>query len=210
MTDDTTNPSPRQQVLEAFGDLTKLPDIKRLLQRGRDPDTARFTLELQDGRNITIGNAETLFSRTRFTRLTAVTLGQVLPPIKPSDWHDAIGALIAHATDVHETPDEELAARLTDWLEQYLRGAATSDRDNAAAAREPFLDNGHVYVHAEHLATWITSRYRERIKASDLRAALSDNDYQPQRVDYTISRRGNQRTRSTARYYRTPHKYDNV
>lgn len=194
----------RDQAIEAFAQFTLLPDLARLKQRGRDPQTARFDLELADGRTIPIGNADQLFSRTRVSRTLAVTIGHTIPRCKPSDWEDAIGALIAHATDVTEDQDDQLAQRVADWLDQYARGALT-DQAAAAPLRSPFTDpDGNLYVSADDFSRWLKRHYSEQLSSHDLRGALTDLGFATTKIQYTTEGRGRSRKRSCARYYTAP------
>lgn len=196
-------PSIRQQAIEAFAEFTSLPDVTRLTQRGRDPVTARFDLEFADGSIVSLGTCDILFSRTKVSRILAVTIGHMIPRCKPSDWEDAVGALIAHATDVTETLDDQLAQRVDDWLDQYARGALT-DREGAAVLREPFTDSGQLHISADAFSRWLKRHYGEQLPPSDLRSALTDLGFTAARVDYTVQGTGKTRKRSTARYYVAP------
>lgn len=192
----------RAEVTDNFCELTGLPDIDRLVQRGRDPVTARFTMHLADGTRVTVGTIETLWSQARLAKVMAVTTGRMVKACKPADWRNAIGALIMHATDVEEAPEEAFSERALDWLEQYLRGAATADRDGAVERREPFTDNGDIWVHVEHFARWLRREYSEQVAASDLRLALVDVGFTADRVQYNAAGAGKTRKRTTARYFR--------
>lgn len=191
----------RAEALKHFRGMVALNDAARLLQRGRDPQTARFTIERQDGSLIHVGTIDKLMSRAQFNRVLAVSVGRFAPPCKPADWQDAIGAMIMFGTDVEETPGEALSERALDWLEQYLSGAATSDQDGAAARREPFRRDGEVWIHADHFARWLRREYSEQVAVSDIRLALGDLGFRAARVDYTVEGRGAGRKRTTARYF---------
>jgi hypothetical protein len=192
----------RAEVTDNFCELTGLPEIERLVQRGRDPATARFTMHLTDGNRVTVGTIETLWSQAKLAKVMAVTTGRIVRACKPADWRNAIGALIMHATDVEEAPEEALSDRTLDWLEQYLAGAATADRDGAVDRREPFTDSGDVWVHVEHFARWLRREYSEQVAVSDLRLALVDLGFTSDRVQYNANGSGATRKRTTARYFR--------
>jgi hypothetical protein len=194
----------RTEVTDAFCTLTGLPDIDHVAQRGRDPATARFTLHLTDGARVPVGTIETLWSQAKLAKVMAVITGRIVKPCKPTDWRNAIGALIMHATEVHETPEELLDARARDWLAQYLAGAATTDRDGAAGRREPFTDNGDIWVHADHFARWLRREYSEQVPVADVRLAPTEISFVADRVQYNSSGSGKERRRTTARYYRAP------
>lgn len=194
----------REEATDVFCALTGLPDIERVIQRGRDPVTARFTFELADGTKINIGTIETLWSQAKLGKVMAVAAGRVVRPVKPADWRNTIGGLILHATDVEETPHEALADRALDWLEQYLSGDATGDRDGAIPFRRPFARDGEIWVHAEHFARWLRREYSEQIPVADIRIALTDLGFKAARIDYDKDGDSGERKRTTARYYRAP------
>lgn len=194
----------RDRILELYAEITGLPRIARVAQRGRDPETARYTFEFVDGRSVRIGSADVLWSQTRLGRLFGVTIGHVFPLIDRVDWHNAVAALVTHAVEVEEAPDQALTDHALDWLEQYLAGAGTSDADGAVDRREPFHSGEDVWVHAQHFARWLNREYSERIPTSELRTALVDLGFEPCRVQYNSNGTGKTRKRTTARYYRAP------
>lgn len=193
---------PRAEAVELFNIVSGL-QVRRLVQRGRDPETARLTLEMSDGTIVKVGTFEKLLSRAQFDRVVAATVGQLTSPCTPAEWKGAVARLVRYATDVTETPDETLASRVDDWLDQYA-AEARSDRDGAAKRREPFLDET-LHVHAEHFTRWLKREYSEQIPAIDVRGALADLGYEPVRIQWTTTTgRGKTKTRKQARYMRAP------
>jgi hypothetical protein len=73
----------RAEVTDVFCTLTGLPDIERVIQRGRDPVTARFTLHLADGTKVTVGTIETLWSRPSSPRSWPSPPGASSAPSSP-------------------------------------------------------------------------------------------------------------------------------
>lgn len=193
----------RAQTLEAFHELTGLR-LTRLVQRGRDSDTARFILQLADGREVRVGNFERLSSRAQFNRVIGVACGTFARPCKPAVWENAVHALVMHATEVTEVDDELLERRLLDWLDRYARGAATADRDGAAAQRMPFIEEDRLYVSVDHLAVWVRQKLQEQIREHELRAALRDLGFDLRQINYNTAGQGTTRRRTSARYYCGP------
>lgn len=190
----------RATVIQAFAASTGVPPFTRVLQRGREPATARFSLELTDGRIVHLGTVEALFSPTRFANAILVTTGYVLDQIKAADWRASLNAVVAHCVDVVETPDETLAERVADWLEQYSRGAS-SDKEGALSQRLPFVDASHLHVSAEHFRRWVGREYQETLTAHEIRTALADNGYHTVTISYDATGRGNTRQRTSTSYY---------
>jgi hypothetical protein len=192
----------RADTLEAFAELTKIEDINRVVQRGRDPQTARYTFEFTDGREIRIGTINTLWSQTELGKVFAVTIGQVILPCKPNDWRTAIAALIAHATDVIETPDETYEATVLDWLKRYA-AHATTDRDGAATNGAPYIDDARLHVSASDLARYVRREYSEQVKLHELRQALADLGFERVTIHYVRGTTDNP-VRSSTSYYQAP------
>lgn len=187
----------RTATLDAFATLIGVPPLARLAQRGRDPETARYTLALRDGREVRIGTIRVLWSQTELARVLAVTLGCVPPVIERDSWRTAIGALIAHAVDVDEAPGERFEDAVREWLLVYAEHAS-GDREGSAPRGMPFCDGGVLHVAASGLARYIRREFSEQVKLSELRQALADLG--AERCNVSWSRRGG--GRSSTSYYR--------
>lgn len=194
-----TTPDHRTIALTVFAASTGFDKLARILQRGRDIQTARFSIQLHDQRVIRIGNADTLWSYTKFSQVMAVALSAPLEYVKPSDWREIVNGLIAAATDVEEPTGESYEDTVTDWLRKYARGALRS-RDHAAPSGEPFEEDGHLHISANEFAKHVRRDYSEQVKISELRQALGDLGYE--RITVMYARPGGKR--SSTSYYRGP------
>lgn len=194
----------RQEALDLFAHYTGIEGLIRLVQRGRDPLTARFVFEMSDGARVRVGSIDKLWSQAEIGKSLAVAIGRVPLPVKTSEWRQLVAVLVRHATDIEEAPDQALADRLLDWLDQYITGAATTDRDGAVQRREPFVEDGDLWVHAGHLARWVRREYSEQVSDVDVRGALADLGFAAARVTFNETGTGKTRKRTTARYRRGP------
>lgn len=163
----------RRMAVGSFAVALGLPPIAALQQRGRDPETAKFTLLLEDGRRVRIGTIAVLWSQTQLARVLAVTLGVVPPPIEQADWRKAIAALISNGVDVDEAHGETFEDSVREWASRYGARAST-DRDGAARLGDPFRDDGALHLTASGLAKYVRREFSEQIKLADLRQALRD------------------------------------
>lgn len=200
MTDD------RARALDAFNDIIGAEGANRIAaidQRGRDPQTARYTFTLVDGRVIRIGTIDTLWSQPQLGKAVAVTMSASLIPVDPKDWRVAIAMLVRHVIDVEETPGESLEDAVADWLERYAGHASSTDRDGAAATGSPFIDEGHLHINASDFARYIRREYTEQIKLTELRQALADLGYERHAINY-VRGTGHNAKRSSTSYYRAP------
>lgn len=200
----------RAATLAAFQALTGLHDLQTVTQRGRDPETARFTLHFAGDTTIRIGTIKVLWSQAELAKVLAVAIGRVPFAVKPNDWKAAIGALFADVVDVEETPDEAFEDTVREWLGRYADRATNgnSDHAEAAAARAPFIksdDHGRpeLYIAATELAKYIRREYSETVRLPELRQALADLGYRTAHVSFDRGR-GATRRRSSASYYVGP------
>lgn len=202
MTDD-----PQTETLAAFAIACGLPDIARITQRGREPDTARYTIEFTDGRSVRVGTIKTLWSRVELSKALAVTIQRVIAPMKPAEWNEVVGALIMHGIDVEETPDESFQDTVREWLSRYADRATNGNGNShqeAASIRAPFIRDGELHVSATEFAKYVRREYSESsIKLPELRQALSDLGYAATHISFDRGR-GATKTRSSASYYRGP------
>lgn len=203
-------PAHRATVIHEMRTETKLDaKFRRVVQRGRDPETAEFLLELDDGRLVKLGTFDGLWSQARFAKALAVATGYVPETLKPGDWRKHLAALLAHATDIEDV--EDVAGEAEDVISLYLRhkGEHVPDdgtdvspevRANAADQLAAFRFEGDLHIHPQDLANFVRRVLGEQgFKLSQARTILRDAGYTPVRV--TFDRAGDRSQRTTARYY---------
>lgn len=189
----------QRKALERFQNIAGLPAIDRLVQRGRDPESAHYTLHMVDGREVRIGTIKILWSQSEMSKVLAVTLGKTLPPdMSNSDWSTVRTGLIRAAIEIDETPGEGFADIVRDWLGAYCESAGT-DRNGAMASKRPFVENDDIHVHAISFARDIRRQYSATVKERELITALADLGFVRRTMHYT---RGGKD--STASYYWAP------
>lgn len=189
----------RRKALDKFADMAGLERIERLVQSGRDPESAHYTIWMQDGRTVRLGTIRALWSQTEMSKVLAVTLGKPLPPISPASWDNTRTRLLAHAVEVEERDGETFADTVRDWLGAYCEKAHSGERDGAMAAKRPFTENEDIHVHAVSFARDIRRQYSATVKERDLISALGDLGFERRTIHYS---RGGKR--STASYYVAP------
>lgn len=185
------------KALNAFQKLTGCPAFTRIVQRGRDRDLATYSLELADGRTITIGTVDKLWSPDQFGKAVFVATQIAIKRVKLADWQNALAAL----ADIIETQTDGEA--IADWLARYLpRSNSLADREAAVPAREPFTEDGRLHVHPDHFAGFIRREVGEQIRLKDVRALLEELGYQSVKINYSPD--GTRTARTSARYMREP------
>lgn len=178
--------STSQEALLRFSRALGIPPISHIVKRGRDPDTARFTIVLEDHREIRVGTTKTFVSQAELGRVIFAAIDTYPEKVKSGDWHDLLRALGATcAITVEEVEGERFEDAVAEMLADYLDTTALgADKPGAAAQGLPFKDNGHTYVSAQHLARYIRREHSEQIKTSELRQALTDLGYERETVMY--------------------------
>lgn len=188
--------SDRQEALDHFSGMLGI-DLRRIVQRGRDPETARYTFELQDGREVRIGTSKVLASQSEIARTLLAAAGVYPKRVKTGQWQDALHTLASvGAIDVEEVTGEAFEDAVREWVTRYAAGARHADRDGAAAQGLPFRDNGDLHISATQLAKYVRREHHEPVALHPLRVALSDLGFERRTVVYTHAAK-----RSSTSYY---------
>lgn len=179
------------EALKRFSHLLGIPEVSRIVKRGRDPTTARFTIEMADGRQARIGTAKTLASQAELGRALFVAIDVYPDKVKAGDWHAMLrGLSTTGAIEVEEIQGERFEDTVSEALTDYLDSTALDvDKDGAAAQGAPFRDNGHVHVSAQHLARYMRREHSEQVGLGDLRQALTDIGYERKTIMYRRGKR---------------------
>lgn len=184
--------APRKIAL--FSKICGGPQVKELLQDGRDPETARFRLALADGREVPLGKMTNLQMMSQFQQAFAIVTSHYPLAVSKPQWERIVGELIAHAT-VNEGAEDTRSARVRGWLEGYLDRKLSTDKDAACEAYDPFVKDGVVYVPASNLRLWLRKMRDERIEDADLKQYLKAAGFERKTVGYRKSN-GDKSTRS--------------
>lgn len=191
----------REEALEMFRDETGLEALQALVQQGENP--AVYSLDLGEGRLVRIGGIDVLSSHTAlFRRLLELRI--VLLDVKPKRWKELVGLLVAYALQYHEALDDSYEQTVLEWLRTYSQ-RASSDRDGAAPAGEPFIEDGDLYVAAVDVAKFVRREYSETVKLTELRQGLRDLGFEQRTVRYRVpARNGSETKSSSTSYYHAP------
>ncbi len=188
----------RLRALTEFANATGLPPIRRLVQRGRESESATYTFEFEDGRRVRVGTIKVLWSQTELGKVLAVTIGHPLPPFRAGSWDMMRAKLLEKAVEVDETPGESFHDIVRDWLGKHCENAG-GNRDGAMVARRPYFEGDEIRVHAVTLARDIRKQFAAAVKERELLGALADLGFERRTINYM---RGTKR--SSASYYCAP------
>lgn len=169
-------------TMSQFSKVIGGPEVKRLIQDGIDPTNAQYRLELDDGRDVPLGGVEGLLDMRRFRAAFAVVTQHIVPNIKGDKWTQAVQALV-HAAEVHE--EDSRVAITHGWLDSYLDGALSSDKDSACVVNDPFEHDGEVFISASTFADWLRRIKSVRMKDSEVCQYLHAAGFDRRGVNYT-------------------------
>ncbi len=184
-------------VIGQFNVIVGGPTVKDLVQHGRDPDTARYNLELANGEIVRLGPVSNLLNMNKFQARFAVVTRHVLKDVKRPQWKAAIQALL-NAAKVEESVDDTPEGTVAEWLRRYLRERMTEDYEEAANQREPFQKDDHVYIFAENFAAFVRMHLRVTISSPDVKEMLRAAGFTRKTVAYEDAK---SKRRTTASYY---------
>lgn len=177
------------------GGVPHAPVFKELIQYGQDPDQARYVLVTESGHEVNVGPYSNLRQPRRLDERIGPSTGFVMETVKDGDeWRGALRALLAVA-DLREEPDEPVL----EWTRRYLNDRLGGEKNKSAAHREPFEEEGYVYVRLDELARYTRQILKQRVGAeADLKPLLRRVGFEEHSVHYTRRNGG----RSTAAYWR--------
>lgn len=184
-------------VISQFNVIVGGPTVKDLIQHGRDPDTARYNLELANGEIVRIGPVSNLLNMNKFQARFAVVTRHVLKDVKRPQWKAAIQALL-NAARVEESVDDTPEGTVAEWLRRYLRERMTEDFEEAANQREPFSKEGFIYIFADNFANFVRMHLRVTISNPDVKEMLRAAGFTRKNVAYHDEKA---KKRTTASYY---------
>lgn len=158
------------------------PEVKWLIQDGRDPETAQFRLELADGRDVPIGPPTNLINQERFRERFMVVTSVLPRRCKADKWDEVVRALLKTA-QVNETDSRK--HQVFGWLETYLDFSLSTDRDAACQAMDPYEHEDWIFIHVGTLTQWLRKSRGSRLKDTEVQQYLIAAGFERERVTYT-------------------------
>lgn len=184
--DDSPTPEAREaKAMAAFNELIGGIGAARLLQHSRDEDYARYFLEMTDGVQVFLGDADGLLNRRVLQKRLMNKTGHVMPTtIKQDKWERAVAGVVAIAVITESAEDTRLGL-FESMLAEYIGEASSSDRDAALYAKAPFVgEDGTEHVYNEHLRTWMFRAKGERRTPGDVQSLLKEAGFVRRTVNY--------------------------
>jgi hypothetical protein len=196
---DSEVPAAAPVTTSLFSKIVGGPEIKELIQDGRDPDMARYTLVFANGEELGIGTPADLLSFDRFKQ-RYVALTQHLPPRRtPAEWDGVVRSLLT-AVQVREDDDSTREGQAAAWLSSYLERRLSHDKDRACQVHDPFEKAGEVFIPLSSFVQWLRRAQGERVTAVDVKQLLQRVGYDRRTVSYATK----DDKRSSRSYYVGP------
>ncbi len=131
--------------------------VERVIKYPADPPV--FRIEMPSG-GITLGGVETILMFSRFRAKIAASTGTVISKDLKRRWEDVARAILAcvEVRDLGEA--SEPGGGVGAFLREYLGGLQRigEDRNAAASAQSPWVEDGHVWFFSSRLQTWLSVR----------------------------------------------------
>lgn len=174
------------------------PEIKELVQDGRDPDMARYKIVFADGQELAIGGPADLTSFERF-RNRYMALTQHLPQLVPKkEWEKVVRSLLTAVTVIEDEGATRNALTVS-WIEEYVENRMARDKDKACQVHDPYTEDGYIYLPLGGFSGWIRKAKGERVGEVDVRQLLTSVGFERKTVAYDTGKAGKRSSRS---YYR--------
>ena len=164
---------------DPFADLrgTMGVDIVRVIKRG--VRNARYSVVLEDSRELRIGKARDFLSQHEFRIALCDGANIVLRRLTTAVWNGLVQTMIKHAEKV-ELPegDDEVSI----WVQQYFSDRAPrTEEEWRQAARDyhPFLKDGKEWLHLPTFKEWLTRAMGERMDRQTLRSEMHSAGFRP-------------------------------
>lgn len=196
---DSEVPAAAPVTTSLFSKIVGGPEIKELIQDGRDPDMARYTLVFANGEELGIGTPADLLSFDRFkTRYVALT--QHLPPRRtPTEWDGVVRSLLT-AVQVREDDDSTREGQVASWVSAYLERRLSRDKDRACQVHDPFEKDEELFIPLASFVQWLRRAQGERVTSVDVKQLLHRVGFERRTVSYATK----DEKRSSRSYYVGP------
>lgn len=159
------------KTMGAFNRIIGGPEIARLRQYSRDPETARFVIELADGSQVSIGTFDCIASQALFRKAYGVITGHYPASVAQKKWDTAVAGLLKAAVVLDEDEDTR-RGQMRDRLLTYIESASSNDWNGACEMQAPFVREDGTYVALEHFAKWLRRALNERTTQTDVAMTL--------------------------------------
>jgi len=147
--DNGITPDQRRAWLATIAKGIQVPMV-RWIQHGNEPGRTLYSMVLQGGREVLVGNSSALFNVNTMRTIFYDACGVVVKEIKRKDWH-TICQLLARIAEFVPNEEANRGEQTLEWLGQYLRRSAVhtgnDGKKNALRNSDPFIEAGEVYIY---------------------------------------------------------------
>lgn len=149
-------------------------NIIRVTKQNKEKSIYSFTLA--DGSEVLVGAIQQLFNQDHVRGVLADATNLVIRIVQKPQWHNAVRVLLRCA-DYVENLDADRSTQITEYLQSYLacarpsdmqRGDTEEDMRRAFELKDPFIEDGRLYISATHLTSHIRGTTAERVELNQI------------------------------------------
>lgn len=170
------------RTIGLFNRVIKGPEVKRFIQKGRDPDTCRYVLALASGDEVPL-KPDQLFNAEQFRNRFAIVTKHRPKKLRGDKWDEVVQALL-DAAEVEESIEDTRGHRALEWVAAYAERRTSTDKDAACQSNDPFTTSSHLYIPLGPFHQWIRKVQGERIDDVDVRQYLESAGFERKAVNY--------------------------
>jgi hypothetical protein len=146
--------------------------ITAVMKRGEE--NARYSFQLEGGREIEIGSANILLNHPRQVRAKLFEVsGLAMKNLKDEEWRRIVNVLRVVLVYI-PIEDSSRVTQIREWVRGYLDSAGLDEFPRALVDNAPVVEDGVVYVHQATLRRYIITHWMERVESQDVRSWLSE------------------------------------
>jgi hypothetical protein len=146
--------------------------LTAVIKRGEED--ARYSFQLEGGREIEIGSANTLLNHPRQVRAKLFEVsGLAMKNLKDAEWR-RIANMFRAVLIYIPIEDSSRVTQIREWVRGYLEAAGLGEFPRALVDNAPVVEDGTVYVHQATLRRYIITHWMERVESQDVRSWLSE------------------------------------
>jgi hypothetical protein len=146
--------------------------ITAVIKRGEED--ARYSFQLEGGREIEIGSANILLNSPRQVRAKLFEVsGLAMKNLKDEEWRRIVNVFRAVLVYI-PIEDSSRVTQMREWIRAYLDSAGLGEFPRALINNAPVVEDGVVYLHRGNLRRYIITHWMERVESRDVRAWLSE------------------------------------
>lgn len=152
-----------------------------------------------DSGSVELGGVAGLTDQGRLRNHIADATGAWMRKFKSQQWDSIVQLLLRLAVPVDVGDEGTKSGALNTWVEQYVadKRPHLSTRDSTIISRDPFIEEGWLYVYLQQFRQWVFTTYGERMGGGAFASLLKTCGFDPHHIAVMVD--GKPTTRSVYR-----------